>query len=135
MRRCTIRCNQIHQGLFSAQRKRLHALPQHVFVGAHLVCEGLGQHVLVEGAREVGVDEMPVMQRLAHAAAHKLEEVEVVGATGLVVLDHAVGVGLEGRPAHGHGHKQREVGVEDLPRHHLRRRLSDANRAHWVMTL
>ena len=60
------------------------------------------------------------MQRLAHAATHKLEEVKVVGATGLIVLDHTVGVGLEGRPAQGHRHKQREVGVEDLPRHHLR---------------
>lgn len=86
---------------------------------AHLVCERLAQHVLVEGAREVCIDVLAIMQRLAHNAAHELEEVQVVGAPGLVVLDHAVGVGLEGRPAQGHGYEQREVRVEDLPRHDL----------------
>ncbi len=84
---------------------------------AHLVGEGLAEHVLVEGAGEVGVDELAVVQRLAHHAAHKLEEVQVVGAARLVVLHDAVGVGLErGAPRR---HKQRYVRVERLPRHHL----------------
>lgn len=82
-----------------------------------LVGEGLAQHVLVEGAGEVGVDELAIIQRLAHDAAHKLEEVEVISTARLVVLHNAVGVGLEGGPACGD--EQRDVGVEHLPRHHL----------------
>jgi hypothetical protein len=66
----------------------------------HLIGEGLAEHVLVEGAREVGVDDLAVVQRLAHHAAHELEKVQVVGAAGLVVLHDAVGVGLEGGVAH-----------------------------------
>ena len=78
-----------YQGFSSALTSRLHVLP-------HLIGEGLAQHVLVKGAREVGINEMPVVQSLPHAAAHKFEEVKVVGAAGLIILDHAVGVGLEG---------------------------------------
>ena len=75
------------------------------------------QHVLVEGAREVGVDQLPVVQRLAHHPPHEAEVVQVADAA--VVLHVAVGVGLEGGAALGHRHEQRQVGVEHLARHHL----------------
>ena len=88
-------------------------------VGARQVGQRLVEHVLVEGASEVGVDELAVVQGLAHDAADKLEEVEVVGAARLVVLDDAVGVGLEGGAALGDRDKEGEVGVEHLARHHL----------------
>jgi len=87
----------------------------------YLVCEGLAQHVLVEGAGEVGIDKLAIMQSLAHDTAHKLEEVQMVGSTSLIILDHAVLVGLEGGATQGHWHKEGEVWVEDLSRHDLQR--------------
>ena len=81
------------------------ALPAYTLpasMGPDLVGEGLAKHVLVEGAREVGVDELAIVERLAHDAADKLEEVEVVGAARLVVLHDAVGVGLERGPPRRH---------------------------------
>ena len=90
----------------------------------YLVREGLAQHVLVEGAGEVGIDELAIMQSLAHNTAHKLEEVQVVGSTSLIILDHAVLVGLEGGATQGHWHKEGEVRVEDFSRHDLQRHVS-----------
>jgi len=83
----------------------------------HLIREWLAQHVLVEAAREVCVHELPVIQGLAHQAAHKLEELKV--ADTRVALHNAVGVGLEGGAALRHVDKQRQVGVEDLASHNL----------------
>jgi len=85
----------------------------------YLIGEWVPQHVLVEGACEEGIDELAIIQSLAEDAPHKLEEVQVVGPPGLVILHHRVGVGLEGRAVLWHLDKQAEVGVEDLPRHHL----------------
>jgi hypothetical protein len=79
-----------------------------------LVAQRRAQHVLVEGAREVRVDGLPRVQRLAHHAPHELEKIEVVGAARRVRLHHRVGVGLEGGAALGHGLEQRERGVEHL---------------------
>ena len=52
----------------------------------YLIGEWVSQHMLVEGACEEGIDELAVIQSLAEDATHKLEEVQVVGAPGLVVL-------------------------------------------------
>ena len=52
----------------------------------YLIGEWVSQHVLVEGAREEGIDELAIIQRLANDAPHKLKEVQVVGASGLIVL-------------------------------------------------
>lgn len=52
----------------------------------YLVGEWVSQHVLVERPREEGIDELAVVQSLADDAPHKLEEVQVVGASSLVVL-------------------------------------------------
>ena len=90
------------------------------------VGEGHVQHVLVQGAGEVGVHEQAVEQGLAHYAAHKLEEVQVVGVPGLIVLHDAVGVGLEGGAPLGDWDKEAEVGVEHLPSHHLHTQASSA---------
>ena len=73
--------------------------------------------MLVEGAGEVGINDLAVVQRFADDAANKLEEVQVVGAASLVILHYTVGVGLEGGVAHGD--EQGDVGVECLPSHHL----------------
>lgn len=52
----------------------------------YLIGEWVSQHMLVEGACEEGIDELAVIQSLAEDATHELEEVQVVGAPGLVVL-------------------------------------------------
>ena len=85
--------------------------------GTNLVGEGLGEHVLVVGAGEVGIDELAIVQRLAHNPAHKLEKVQVAGAPDLIILHNAVGVGLEGGAPLWQRDEQRDVWVEDLPSH------------------
>ncbi len=52
----------------------------------YLIGEWVSKHVLVEGACEEGINELAVIQSLAQDAPHKLEEVQVVGAPGLVIL-------------------------------------------------
>jgi hypothetical protein len=89
--------------------------------GSYQVGEGLAEHVLVQRAGEVGVHKHAIVERLAHDAPHKLEKVQVVGATGLVILNRAVGVGLEGGAPFRHGHEEAEIGVEHLASHHLDR--------------
>lgn len=50
---------------------------------AHLVGQRLAEAVLVERAREVGVDKLAVVERLADDAPHEAEEVQVVSAARL----------------------------------------------------
>ena len=86
---------------------------------SYLICERVAQHVLVEGPSEEGINKLTIIQSLAQNAAHKLEEVQVVGASGLVILDYRVGVGLKGGSMLRNLDKQTKVGVEDLPCHDL----------------
>ena len=66
---------------------------------------------------EVCINQLAIIQRLAHQPTHKLEEVQVADAS--VVLHDTVGVGLESGATLRDVHKEGQVGVEDLPRHHL----------------
>ena len=54
----------------------------------YLIGKGVPEHVLVEGASEEGINELAIIQRLANDPANKLEEVQVVGASGLIILHH-----------------------------------------------
>lgn len=88
----------------------------------YLVSQWVSEHVLVEGACEEGIHKLAIIQRLPYDSANELEEVQVVGAPGLVILYNRVGIGLEGCAVLWHLYKETEVGVEDLPCHHLQKR-------------
>ena len=75
--------------------------------------------MLVEGACKEGIHQLAIIQGLPNDAPNKLEEVQVVGSSRLIVLYNRVGIGLEGGSVLWHLDKQAEVGIEDLSGHDL----------------
>mmetsp|Transcript_62030 Transcript_62030/g.146893 ORF Transcript_62030/g.146893 Transcript_62030/m.146893 type:complete len:351 (-) Transcript_62030:691-1743(-) len=69
------------------------------------------QHVLVHGPREMRVQQVPVVHRLAHDAADEMEVAEVVRTE-----DVGAGVGLIGEVGADRVGEETDVGVEHLTR-------------------
>lgn len=76
------------------------------FEETYVVCDGDVQHVLVEGACKVSIEQLVVCQGLANDAAHEAKVVQVVR------VDVGQGIGLAGRAIRRRG-KQGVVRVED----------------------
>ena len=75
--------------------------------------------MLVERSCEKGLNKLTIIKRLPNDPANKFEEVQVVGAPGLIILHYRVGIRLEGGAMLRHLNKETEVGVEDLSCHDL----------------